>query len=420
MAGGAGETRVPMRFDATRVEALLRELGDPRYAGPEGEARIADFLAGQFAAMGLEVERREVTGSPLPRRLAPWVGWLGYGFLVTSVYGLVLSGRGLLPGVAIVLACSCAPWLDAVLNNRIRPGRRWRARRTAPLVIASRPGRSSASMRVIFQSVISGLEPAPSPLPLRWPIWRMLSIVLYVFPPAWGLLLPIVRAGSGGRPERADIPIVSQLLIYGAYPAFLALAWILILLLLLRVHRHRRATARRDPPDRRGLALLLEMARTWPKTGSRPIEPVFVAAGGQRLDCAGSREVVRLLESEWSSASSLLVLLFEPGAGGELRLSTSPRSSAGDPAKLAEDAARSLWIPYRPDEDLTLRWLWPLEIPTRPVIALIGSGLGASDERTDDPQALHRAAQLATEVALRWAKAGSRGRDDPGIPGSAG
>ena len=63
---------------------------------------------------------------------------------------------------------------------------------------------------------------------------------------------------------------------------------------------------------RRGLALLLEMARSWPRNRSRPIEPVFVAAGGQRLDYAGSREVVRLLKSEWPAKPSLLLLFFAP------------------------------------------------------------------------------------------------------------
>ena len=56
----------PMKFDAARAEATFRELGDPRYAGPDGEARVADFLAGRFESMGYRVERREVDRLAVP------------------------------------------------------------------------------------------------------------------------------------------------------------------------------------------------------------------------------------------------------------------------------------------------------------------------------------------------------------------
>ena len=98
------------------------------------------------------------------------------------------------------------------------------------------------------------------------------------------------------------------------------------------------------PLDRRGLAGLVEMARTWPRIGSRAIEPLFVVAGGQWLDYAGSREVVRLLKSEWSSKPFLLLLFIAPGTGEELFLCTNAPSGWGL-ATLAEDAAGSLWIP---------------------------------------------------------------------------
>jgi hypothetical protein len=149
------------------------------------------------------------------------------------------------------------------------------------------------------------------------------------------------------------------------------------------------------------------MARAWPRAGSRSIEPVFVAAGGQRLDYAGSREIRRLLKSGWSPTPFLLVLLFAPGAGGELRLSASAPLDWGM-SELAEDAARSLWIPHRRDSGLALLALWPFE-DLHPAVALIGSDLRSSDDASD-PQALHRAAQLATEIALRWAKRPQDGR----------
>ena len=65
-----------MKFEVARAEETFRELGDPRLTGADGEARVADFLAGRFESMGYRVERREATGSRFPQRVLPWIGWL--------------------------------------------------------------------------------------------------------------------------------------------------------------------------------------------------------------------------------------------------------------------------------------------------------------------------------------------------------
>jgi hypothetical protein len=391
-----------MKFDASRAEAVFRELRDPCYAGPDGEAKVAEFVAGQFAKLGLEVERREVRGSGFPRRAAPWVGWLGYGALVTAVYGLALVGDRFFAVLAWLLSLYGAPWINAVVRNRIRPGRQRPPLESAPVLIASRPGRLPASMRVVLQSVISGVEANPFQFAVRGPILRMVAYgLLYLFPPAWGSALLLCRAGSVLHPRRLDLPMVSEILTRYLYPAFLGALWIGILMLLFWGCWHRRAMARQGRPDRRGLALLLEMAGSWPRAGSRSIEPVFVAAGGQSLDFAGSREVLRLLDPERFSTPCLLILFFEPGAGEELLLSTIDPLTQGL-AELAEAAARSLWIPCRRDEDI-VESLWPFK-GLFSALALIGSDPMAFGDDSADPQALHRAAQLATEIALRWAK----------------
>ena len=69
--------------------------------------------------MGLPVERREVIGSRWPHRIAPWVRWLGYGFLIARSAYLLLR----LDTVwSLLLACIelyfAAFWLGAVLANR--------------------------------------------------------------------------------------------------------------------------------------------------------------------------------------------------------------------------------------------------------------------------------------------------------------
>ncbi len=127
-----------------------------------------------------------------------------------------------------------------------------------------------------------------------------------------------------------------------------------------------------------------------------------MVAGGQELNYAGSREVVRLLKREWATAPFLLILFFEPGAGEELWLSTSVYSGEGL-GELTEAAARSLWIPYRRDRDYVLESLWPF-VRDHPAVAVMGSDPRAFGDDSTDPEAVVRAAQLATEVALRWAR----------------
>ena len=349
-----------MKFDASRAESLFRELGDPRYAGPDGEHQAADFVATQFEKSGLAVERREVSGSRFPQRAAPWVGWLGYGFLVTSVYVLALQPSVPSLILSFIVSYTCFPWIFAVIGNGIRPGRLRPPLETAPVVIASLPGDARASVRVVFQAVISGLEADPFPFLIRGQAKWLLLCFLSLFPGLWCLAVLTYRGVQFMNPARVDARIGNDLLVRYVDPVFLTLVWIGIVTLLSFEHQRSRDRRGRNQTERRGLALLLEMAKTWPRTGSRSIEPVFVAAGGQQADHAGSREVVRLLDSDWASKPSLLILFFAPGAGDGLWLcSNSP--SAWGLGKLAEDAARSLWLSCRANDPYALLSLWPFE-----------------------------------------------------------
>ena len=66
-----------MKFDVERAEADFRELGDARFAGPDGEAKVVDFLAGRFESIGYRVERREAAGRG-SRRVwcSGWAAWV--------------------------------------------------------------------------------------------------------------------------------------------------------------------------------------------------------------------------------------------------------------------------------------------------------------------------------------------------------
>lgn len=315
-----------MRFDEAKALKTFQELSDPRFAGPDCESRVADFVAEQFGRMGHQVERREVVGSRFPQQVAPWIGWLGYGALITTAYFLVLTNSVLLCVLAFVLSSLSVVWLNFLAWNWIHPGRRCPPRGAAPLVIASLPGDRSAPMRVVFQTLLGGLETDLSHLLRQTALRVYYFLIICSF--LMILMIIVTKQGLALVPAgRLRAPISHEFLTRIVYPGFLAFAWIWILWCLFDEYQRSRRLRTSPQPERYGLALLMELARAWPRTGSRPIEPVFVAAGGQRLDYAGSREVVRLLKSEWMSRPSLLMLLFAPGAGDTVWITTGDRVS---------------------------------------------------------------------------------------------
>jgi hypothetical protein len=393
-------TAPSMRFDSAKALETFRELGDPRFSGPNGEEHVADLVAERFEKMGLTVERREAVGSRLPQRVGPWVGWLSYGSLLTAAYLLLLQTSVLTSLLAFVLLYLSFRWLDAIVGGRIHPGRRRPPLETAPVVIASTPDATPAPVRVVFQVVLGGMKSDLFHL-RQWSDWDyffLRNVTLLLFFALLGC-----KIGLFFEPTRAKCLVAYGNLMQCVYPGLLAIVWLQIASLLSRESGRTRGMEGLHRVDRRGLAVILEMARAWPRTGSRPIEPVFVAAGGQRLDHAGSREIVRLLGSEWSSKPSLLQLFFAPGAGEKLDLTTFV-SRDSDIHELAHGAAQSLWIPIRANEPRTSFAPWPFT-DCRPAVALSGSEPNALTRDSADPQALHRAAQLAAEIALRWAKA---------------
>src|SRR5262249_20966564 len=95
-----------MRFDTAKALGSIKALGDPRFAGPDGETHIADFVEQQFESMGLHVDRREAVGSPVPQRLAPWIGWIGFAVPLTAIYLMALSDNHSWPTVLAGNICS--------------------------------------------------------------------------------------------------------------------------------------------------------------------------------------------------------------------------------------------------------------------------------------------------------------------------
>jgi hypothetical protein len=382
-----------MKFDAARANAIFEKLGDPAFKGPESEGRIADYVAGELERTGWNVERREVEGSRFPQRAGPWIGWLGYGALITIGYLLSLRNGLLSVFLALLLFLLTFRWIDALFCNRVRPGRRREPLETAPLLIGSLVGEPSHTVRVAFQAVLGGLKTDffQSLRPNRF--WIM-SISNVFF---WILIMIVSLPGSHEKRY-------SWLIMVSIITILFVLLWIVILCVLTWEYHHSGQTADLGLVERRGLAVLLELARSWPRSRSRQIEPIFVAAGGQRLDYAGSREFLRILEAERPTKPTLLVLFFAPGAGEALRIAENATLTS-DLRALAKGAAESLWVPSWGVDRRALVPFWPFaKTKAAEPIALIGSDPMAFFDDSVSPEALHRAAQLATEIALRWAK----------------
>jgi hypothetical protein len=206
----------------------------------------------------------------------------------------------------------------------------------------------------------------------------------------------VVALPSGQSSAACRVVFLSNL---GAVPSFrLPLRFLL--------ERGRQDEACSQTPrlvDCSGPALLLEMARAWPKGWSERFEPALAAAGGMNLGFAGVRELVRLIREEWTEKPTLLVVILAPGVGQELTIYGRPKSLL----RMVSEAAESLWIPVRTvgrRAGALIGRGWP--IPSKFCNHIVLTGASYRDEKPPpvDPAALARAAQLASEIALRWVK----------------
>ena len=368
---------MPMKFDAARANAIFEKLGDPAFTGPNNEGHVADFVAGEFERIGWQVERREVEGSRFPQRAGPWIGWLGYGALITVGYVLML-GNGRVSVVLAFLSFAVAwRWVDALLNNRIRLGRRRKPLEAGPLLIGSLTGESPPAVRVVFQAVLGGLKTDFFQSFRRNRVFINQGFKFFdlVCNHDYDLGELVLWATSLRYQGLDHFRILCAALDHDSPHSFLGGSSVA-------------AGERSGSSGTAWPGCVARTARSWPRNRSRQIEPVFIAAGGQRLDYAGSREVVRILETEWPRKPTLLVLFFAPGAGeairnrpGNGRLEEAREGVSGEP--LDTRLGRRLL-------DAFLRSGLSRDVPAAETIALIGSDPTTFFDSSVVPEALRR------------------------------
>jgi hypothetical protein len=121
------------------------------------------------------------------------------------------------------------------------------------------------------------------------------------------------------------------------------------------------------------------------------------------VNFAGVREMVRLIRDEWKEKPTLVVVILAPGVGQELTICGRPRSLL----RQSCEAAKSLWIPVKTvvmPTGMLLGRGWPVSSKFCDHIVLTGASYRDTKPPPVDPAALARAAQLASEIALRWVK----------------
>jgi hypothetical protein len=378
-----------MDFDTDRVMQTIEELGSLRYGGPEAEIRRAEFLARNLESSGWQVELREVAGSSSAALVRVCTGHLGLGLGMTltliflrqdaPVFWQLLSGGLALAWYAVFLYClPRRPWSTPPIKR-------------VPLCLGCRRTAAQPGSRVVIQAALGPIEDRLARFAGSWLERCLLSFSLM-------LLCSVLPGAAGG--------LWGKRTYWEDFGWFcLASIWVMIVVGLFRLIALYRAGP--GPGDRSGLAVLLELARTWPKYRANLVEMVFAAVGGQDLDQAGEQALLRILGTEWARKPTLVIVLASPGIGQELLLAGSQTKD------LAKAAATSLWVPHR----LAAHSESPREVRTRgrelcEKVVLSGDRWSRQAEAVVDAKALRGTGQLVAEIALRWAR--RQGKPSPG------
>lgn len=375
-----------MRFEPEQVLAHVHHLEQVRSAGTAGEARAADYVVEQLRRVGLHVERQELTASLFGSHVATRVAWL-LAALSMSVQTEILDrgAPGWLAAVAGLLALLA--WWYAGWRP-VAAGKRWGPRVRSENIVADRLVEPGPDARVVFLAQLDTF-------PQRWPRWLRLALE--------GLmLLLIVLIGDG------NLRITGWVGGAAVVPLGIGL-WIVALVLAAEPIDRSRSQYGGD--SRLGLALWLELARTMPRRTFERVEIRFVALGAQAVDQAGTRRLVAHVSGAWARKPTLAVALFAPGYRTSLGL-----SGYGPDLALGAAALRDLWIPGRALRalDVTPEQRGRLfRSAGVSYLALVGdpqprfsmrSAGGANTNVDELPGSIPSVIQLATELALRWAK----------------
>jgi hypothetical protein len=376
-----------MRFDPEQALAHLRALDHPRIPGSVEERRAADYVAKQLAQLGWTVQRDHVNVSLFFDVLARRLTWPAIGLAMTSQTILRAADRPDLTWFGCLLVALLC-WHAALVPVAARLGQVLPPRVASENLFATRPLDPPTAARVVF---LANLDTESDHLPRQ--LRSFISwIVLFLI-----ILVSMVNAGRMS-------PIPSY-----AGPGLLAVLWLFVLVRAGDGLVRRLSTRAAD--NRSGLAALLELAHTLPSSLKERVEIEFAALGLQSLDHAGARALSGKRSDIRLAKPTLYIHLIAPESRNEIIL-----VGRGDALSLAESAAKGLWIPHRV-APRTGSWsdcaIIAARLENASCVCLIGDTAFDRERLFDqrshaacesDHAALGIVVQLATEIALRWAR----------------
>jgi hypothetical protein len=378
-----------MKFDGARAAERVQELGDPRFALPDGAGarNAADWLAARFSGAGLKTTNQDLIESRFPDLVAARAGWAG--LAVVLLVGIIPGFRPRpldAPGAfgLFVLAYALLVRGIAVGLGRSRIAASWRPRTGTRDVLGRRAATASAPARVIFVAHLAAPDRRlPGELRGAIAVGCLIAVVLAFPHPRLGYprtLSPLILAAV----ELVGIALLAREPFRGR-PAF---------------------------DHRPGLALLAGLAEGWSSRAEGKVEAWFFAAGAntlnlrRRLGRVTSSSMVDLehrVGSQSRAIPTLLIKLFDPGLGHALLV-----GGRGESLSMAETAARDHGVPYH---GFTANRSATAHGPAWEgveSISLLSDFLGLSGSQSDsvrlNPQLHTASAQLALEIALRWGK----------------
>jgi hypothetical protein len=366
-----------MKFDVARAMATVQTFDFPRPALGEGPRQGSSLLADRLEASGWVVERCQTRDAGRTSFLAMGTSLIGVA-LAFSLWRALRITFPVLPVAGRLAAFVCA-LLVLVGVVALAVGRR-RLQRLVEWLASQRSREAKKGMENLV-----GAHPSDADPPAR------VVFLTYLDAPA--------RAGKWEDALWTVVFVALALVVSAETPAAWG-PWLLVgfeLLLVICYATVCFPLARRSPGDNgSGLALLAELAQALPPRIHERLEVRLAAVGGHSVGQLGALSLAEQARRCWPAKPTLFVNFDAPGQGTCVIL-----VGRGPELEIAESAAKDLWLPHR-----LARWsLRPLDhrpfaFCGFPALSLAGDSRAARI----DPAALAATAQLATEIALRWAR----------------
>ncbi|HIE52553.1 MAG TPA: M28 family peptidase [Armatimonadetes bacterium] len=316
-----------MPFDAHRAYQHVQRLAFPRRTGSEGARQAADYVAAEFARLGLAVEREPFTFSSLPQRA-------GKGGLL--MLGLALLGASLLiepsPWGAVVLALGSLGLLPLLTrwNRGVEKLFSWGPQQPGENVLA-RWGPDGAAAEIVL---LAHYDSKSQTFPLALRVVQV-QVTLLLMLAVVSLILASALRGP---------PVVAPAWLKGGT---LGVGGLLLLLALGR-------TGNRSPgalDNASGVAVLLELARSLTASRVGGLKFTFLATDAEEEGLAGALRYIQRHAAEHDRWRTFFLNLDLVGDEGPLRIVSRyglPPLSTGRRLTVAlKEAAQEMGVPVR-------------------------------------------------------------------------